>query len=183
MTRLIRLGLFLAVLATATVGYTQIMARAGSGTPPPMAPALEQADAILVIKSARELHLLRDGEVIATYAISLGAAPEGHKQQQGDERTPEGDYVIDWRNANSIAHLSLHISYPDADDIARARAEGVDPGGDIMIHGLPNGWGFLGRLHLLADWTDGCIAVTNADMQQIWALVPDGTPITIVEAL
>lgn len=103
----------------------------------------------------------------------------GPKRQEGDERTPEGLYRIDWRNPNSVAHLSLHISYPDAEDRARAGAAGVAPGGSIMIHGLPNGWGFLGALHRRLDWTDGCIGVTNAEMREIWALVPDGTPIRI----
>ena len=107
-------------------------------------------------------------------------APEaGHKQREGDERTPEGRYVIDWRNARSVAHLSLHISYPDARDQAAAAQAGVSPGGAVMIHGLPNGWGAIGRWHRLADWTDGCIGVTNAEMREIWARVPDGTPIEI----
>lgn len=167
--------------AAIVAGYTAVMARAAPGSPPPTAPPEAQADAILVDKSDRRLWLLRDGVVIAEYPVSLGGAPEGHKQREGDERTPVGDYLIDWRNARSIAHLSLHISYPDAEDRARAAAAGVPPGGDLMIHGLPNGWGFLGVLHLAWDWTDGCIAVTNGQMREIWALVPDGTPITIRE--
>ncbi|WP_417817374.1 L,D-transpeptidase family protein [Tritonibacter scottomollicae] len=170
-------------LGVATFGYTKLMARAGSGTPPPMAEAHEQADEILVIKSTRALHLRRAGETIRSYDISLGAAPAGHKQSEGDERTPEGRYEIDWRNPNSVAHLSLHISYPNAADQAAAKAAARDPGGNIMIHGLPNGWGALGALHLMRDWTDGCIAVTNAEMREIWSLVPNGTPITIKEAL
>ena len=170
-------------LGVATFGYTKLMARAGSGTPPTMAEAHEQADEILVIKSTRALHLRRAGETIRSYDISLGAAPAGHKQSEGDERTPEGRYEIDWRNPNSVAHLSLHISYPNAADQAAANAAARDPGGNIMIHGLPNGWGALGALHLMRDWTDGCIAVTNTEMREIWSLVPNGTPITIVEAL
>ncbi|MEO0936718.1 MAG: L,D-transpeptidase family protein [Pseudomonadota bacterium] len=154
------------------------MTRVGSGTPPAMAPAAQQADAITVDKAARRLMLLRSGEEIAVYDISLGGAPVGHKSRQGDEKTPEGTYLIDWRNGNSIAHLSLHISYPDAADVKAAA--GADPGGMIMIHGLPNGWGWLGRLHLLWDRTDGCIAVTNAEMREIWAVVPNCTPITIL---
>ena len=144
-----------------------------------MVPASEQADLIRVDKSDRLLELLRDGQVIQSYSISLGDAPEGHKFQEGDERTPEGDYSIDWRNPNSVAHLSLHISYPNAQDKARAAAAGVDPGGDIMIHGILNGWGFLGPLQRFQDWTNGCIAVTDAEMREIWSLVPNGTPITI----
>ncbi|WOI31840.1 L,D-transpeptidase family protein [Tritonibacter scottomollicae] len=170
-------------LGVATFGYTKLMARAGSGTPPTMAEAHEQADEILVIKSTRALHLRRAGKTIRSYDISLGAAPAGHKQSEGDERTPEGRYEIDWRNPNSVAHLSLHISYPNAADQAAANAAARDPGGNIMIHGLPNGWGALGALHLMRDWTDGCIAVTNTEMREIWSLVPNGTPITIVEAL
>ena len=104
---------------------------------------------------------------------------DGHKQSEGDERTPEGRYIIDWRNPRSIAHLSLHISYPDEEDVAAAREAGRAPGGNIMIHGLPNGWGALGPLHRVLDWTDGCIAVTNEEMREIWSKVPDGTPIEI----
>lgn len=180
---ILRTILLLLGLGGAILGYTTLMARTGSGTPPDMAAADEQADKILVIKSARQMQLLRAGEVIRSYDISLGAAPEGHKQFEGDERTPTGRYKIDWRNPNSIAHLSLHISYPNATDQAAAEAVARDPGGNIMIHGLPNGWGLLGTLHLMWDWTDGCIAVTNTEMREIWSLVPNGTPITIVEAL
>lgn len=179
-----RRALTIAVLAVlclggGTVGYTKVMARLGHGEAPPMAAAAVQADAIEVLKSAREMRLLREGWVLRSYPIALGGAPAGPKRQEGDERTPEGVYRIDWRNPNSVAHLSLHISYPDAEDRARARAAGVAPGGSIMIHGLPNGWGFFGALHRRLDWTDGCIGVTNAEMREIWALVPDGTPIRI----
>ncbi|MEP3948002.1 L,D-transpeptidase family protein [Ascidiaceihabitans sp.] len=152
-------------------------------TPPPAVAKQHQAHEVLVIKSTRELHLLRNGGTFKRYAVSLGAAPSGHKTQEGDERTPEGKYIIDWRNADSIAHLSLHISYPNSDDKARAAANDTAPGGNIMIHGLPNGWGWLNKLHLAWDWTDGCIAVTNKQMREIWAHVPNGTPITIVDAI
>ncbi len=179
MTRLLKPLAFLLILGLGTVGYTQVMLHTGSGTPPRMAPADQQADAIHVDKSDRQLTLLRNGAPIRTYQISMGGNPKGHKTQEGDERTPEGTYIIDWRNENSIAHLSLHISYPNADDIAHARARGVSPGGNIMIHGILNGWGFLGPLQTYWDWTNGCIAVTNAEMREIWSLVPNGTPITI----
>lgn len=169
----------LGCLGVGVPGYTRVMARLGSGDVPAMAVTEQQADAIEVTKSGRELRLLRRGEVIRRYPISLGAAPAGPKQQEGDERTPGGLYRIDWRNPNSVAHLSLHVSYPDEADRVRAAAAGVDPGGNIMIHGLPNGWGFLGVLHRRFDWTDGCIGVTNEEMREIWALVPDGTPIEI----
>lgn len=175
-----RLVLVLIALPVMAFGYTQVMIRTGSGTPPPMAAEVERADMVRVVKAARRLELLRGDEVIRSYEVSLGAAPEGHKLREGDERTPEGRYVIDWRNDSSIAHLSLHISYPNAEDTARAAAEGVSPGGNIMIHGILNGWGMLGGLHRVWDWTNGCIAVTNAEMREIWALVPNGTPIEIL---
>jgi murein L,D-transpeptidase YafK len=136
--------------------------------------AIGRADEVLVDKSDRQLQLLRKGEVIATFPVALGFAPEGHKTQQGDGRTPEGRYVLDWRNPKSRFYLSLHVSYPNAADRAQAAARGVSPGGDIFIHGTPwlatvAGW----------DWTLGCIAVSNADMDTIWASVADGTPIVI----
>ncbi len=175
-----RFALLLIALVVGTVSYTQVALRVGSGTPPPMVAAGQQADRVIVDKAARQLTLMRDGAEIASYAVSLGGAPSGHKGREGDERTPEGDYVIDWRNGSSIAHLSLHISYPNTADRAAAKARGEDPGGNIMIHGILNGWGWLGRAHLMWDWTNGCIAVTNAEMREIWAYVPDGTPITIL---
>ena len=171
-------------LGLAPLAYTKAMARLAPKlapvTLPVMAAAADQADRITVDKSDREMMLWRGDRLLARYDIALGGAPEaGHKQQEGDERTPEGRYVIDWRNARSMAHLSLHISYPNEADSAAAAARGVSPGGSVMIHGLPNGWSAVGRLHLLADWTDGCIGVTNEEMEQIWSLVPDGTVIEI----
>ncbi|MBS9719179.1 L,D-transpeptidase family protein [Tianweitania sp. BSSL-BM11] len=179
-----RIGLLLglvAVLAIGGFGYTKVMARVGSGTPPPAADAARQADRIVVFKAHKRMQLLRGDKVLRTYRISMGSNWNGgHKRQDGDERTPEGRYSIDWRNPRSFAHLSLHISYPNAADSDAAYRNKVSPGGNIMIHGLPNGWGLLGPLHHLADWTDGCIAVTNAEMEEIWSLVPTGTPIEIV---
>lgn len=134
---------------------------------------LPRADRVLVDKSERQLHLLRGGEVWKTYHIGLGFSPKGHKERQGDGRTPEGDYILDWRNPKSDYYLSIHISYPDAKDTARARKLGVSPGGAIFIHGEHS----LDRRK--RDWTLGCIAVTNRAMQEIWLAVPDGTPITI----
>ena len=181
MTWRLRIPLVALALALAVIGYTQVMARVSLADPPEMRPLAEQADAVFVDKSDRTLILLRDGAEIARYTIALGGAPEGHKAREGDERTPIGDYILDWRNPDSVAHLSLHISYPNAADTAQAQARGVSPGGAIMIHGIANGWGFLGPLHRLIDWTNGCIAVTNSEMREIWALVPDGTPIRIEE--
>ena len=142
-------------------------------------PELPTADRVLIEKSARRLTLLVDGEAMRSYSVALGANPKGHKQREGDERTPEGVYSIDARNPNSSFHLSLRISYPNAQDRARAAAAGEDPGGLIMIHGMRNGLGWLGGLHRLIDWTDGCIAVTNREMDEIWDAVPVGTPVDI----
>lgn len=139
----------------------------------------ERVELVRVEKSQRVLQLIGDGKVLRSYAIALGGDPRGHKQQEGDQRTPEGRYVLDWRNANSAAYKSIHISYPNADDLARANARGVAPGGFIMIHGQINGFGWLGWLLQLVDWTDGCIAVTDSDMDEIWTMVADGTPIEI----
>lgn len=151
---------------------------AGQPDAPPLPPDA-RADRVAVDKSDRTLTLLRGDAVLKTYAVSLGGAPTGHKRREGDERTPEGRYLLDYRNPSSAAHRSLHVSYPDSADVARARAEGVPPGGMIMVHGITNGLGWIGRLHRLWDWTDGCIAVTNGEMDEIWRAVPDGTPIEI----
>jgi L,D-transpeptidase-like protein len=142
-------------------------------------PPKETVDRILVLKSEHRMLLFRTSRELKSYSISLGRNPVGPKTRAGDHRTPEGRYVVDWRNPKSKFHLSLHISYPNAHDVALAGREGVQPGGDIMIHGLQNGLGWLGRLHRFMDWTDGCIAVTDAEMDQIWGAVPDGTPIEI----
>jgi len=142
--------------------------------PPPV------VDFVRVFKRQRRLELLSEGELVAQYAIALGDQPEGHKQQQGDERTPEGFYVIDWRKEDSAFHRALHISYPNSEDVRRARELGVDPGGAIMIHGLPNNLAVIGSVHTVVDWTDGCIAVTNAEIEEIWRLVRDGVPIEIL---
>lgn len=170
----------LVILAVSAFGYTKAMARIASGTPPAYADAQHQTDSIIVSKADRKMYLMRGGIILKAYDISMGSAwDQGHKRREGDMRTPEGSYVIDWRNPNSIAHLSLHISYPAATDRAAAEQAGYSPGGNIMIHGLPNGWGAFGRLHTLLNWTDGCIAVTNPEMQEIWSLTPTGTPIQI----
>ncbi|MBY3195988.1 L,D-transpeptidase family protein [Rhizobium laguerreae] len=171
----------LAAVIISVFVYTKLMAKIGSGSPPPDAPLEQRADLIRVYKAERRMVLLRGDTPISTYRISLGqAADEGPKQREGDEKTPEGRYEIDWRNPKSMAHLSLHISYPGPDDRRNADAGGFPPGGNIMIHGLPNGWGLFGNAHRLWDWTDGCIAVTNAEMRDIWARVPNHTPIEIV---
>ncbi len=147
--------------------------------PPDPAPESEQADRVLVLKAERRLILFREGRRLAAYDIVLGRNPEGHKRREGDSRTPEGRYRIDWRNPQSSFHLSLHISYPAERDSEAAAARGEDPGGMIMIHGLPNGMSWLGAAGLVRDWTEGCIAVTDESIREIWRLVPDGTPIDI----
>lgn len=139
-----------------------------------------KADQVQVYKASRRMDLMWEGERIRSYRISLGGNPLGHKQREGDSRTPEGEYIIDWRNPKSRFHLSLHISYPNREDRSRAAKEGVSPGGDIMIHGLPNGWEAAGPALAGVDWTDGCIAVDNWAIREIWDAVPNGTPITIL---
>jgi len=138
-----------------------------------------RADRVLVRKSARKLELYRGTELLRSYRVSLGKNPIGHKQREGDGRTPEGHYVLDYHKLDSAFHRALHISYPSPADVASARAHNVSPGGLIMVHGLRNGLGFLGRMHRLTDWTDGCVAVTNEEIEEIARVVPDGTPIDI----
>ena len=136
-------------------------------------------DRVIVDKSERRLVLMSGTQVVARYPVSLGASPVGDKQREGDERTPEGGYHLDWRNARSGYFRSIHVSYPDADDKADAARRSEDPGGLIMIHGQPNYFGWLAPVLQHFDWTNGCIAVTNAEMQEIWNLVPPNTPIDI----
>jgi murein L,D-transpeptidase YafK len=138
-----------------------------------------QADKIVIIKSARSMTLFSGGKVLKTYKVALGSAPVGPKRVEGDHKTPEGNYVIDEKNPQSQFHLSLHISYPSAADRERARSVGQSPGRAIMIHGLAKPFAYLGALHRQTDWTDGCIAVTNAEIEEIWKLVPVGTRVEI----
>jgi len=139
----------------------------------------EKADSILILKKDHVLELLKNGKVIRTYKVALGRGGLAPKEREGDGRTPEGHYIIDSRNADSHYHKALHISYPSADDRKRAAKLGVSPGGAIMIHGLPNGIGWIGSAHRLYDWTLGCIAVTDSEIDEIWNLVPVGTPVEI----
>jgi murein L,D-transpeptidase YafK len=137
------------------------------------------ADEVIVEKGARKLHLLRSGQAFRTFDIALGIAPVGHKEFEGDAKTPEGRYLLDVRNPNSDFFLSIHISYPSPNDRDRARQNGVDPGGQIMIHGQPNEPTYSTAYYRSEDWTNGCIAVSNSDMIDIWLMTPDGTPIEI----
>jgi murein L,D-transpeptidase YafK len=142
-------------------------------------PPLATPDLVVVEKANRVLTLYAKRKAIKTYRIALGGNPVGHKEQEGDSRTPEGRYVIDAKNPWSSFHLSLHISYPDRNDRRVARKKGVSPGGAIMIHGTPEGLAMVQATGLMRDWTAGCIAVTNAEIEEIYRAVRTGTPIVI----
>jgi murein L,D-transpeptidase YafK len=141
--------------------------------------ASEEADLVRVSKSEEKLYVLREDRVIAEYSVSFGGDPEGHKQEEGDEKTPEGRYTLDLKKSDSAFYKAIHISYPNEADRLAAEQRGVDPGGAIMIHGQRNGLGWLSFVTQRFNWTDGCIAVTNREMDEIWNLVPIGTPIEI----
>ena len=138
-----------------------------------------RVDSILILKKDHLLELISGGKVIRTYHVALGQGGLAPKQKEDDARTPEGHYVIDTRNAASHYHKALHVSYPNAEDRSRAAKMGVSPGGAIMIHGLPNGKGYIGAAHRLYDWTLGCIAVTDSEIDEIWTMTPVGTPVEI----
>ena len=138
-----------------------------------------KVDHVLVLKSERRLILFAGERSVADYGISLGRMPDGPKRSRGDGRTPEGQYTIDFRKADSDYYRALHISYPNAEDARHAREMGDQAGGSIMIHGLPNGLSMIGATHRLVDWTDGCIAVTNDEMDEIWERVDNGVSIEI----
>ena len=152
----------------------------GGATDTQLLPRGFTADKVVVHKQRRALHLLKGTDTVKTYQISLGKNSIGPKTREGDGRTPEGTYKIDWRNPKSAFHLSLHISYPDSSDVARAKQLGFSPGGMIMIHGLTNGLRWIGKQHLLSDWTDGCIAVTSEEIEELWRCIPDGTTIILL---
>ncbi|MCH9694654.1 MAG: L,D-transpeptidase family protein [Gammaproteobacteria bacterium] len=137
------------------------------------------ADEVIIDKSDRVLQLMKGGEVLRTFKIALGIRPEGDKREEGDFRTPEGRYMLDTRNPRSDFFLSIHVSYPNASDSREARARGVSPGGAIMIHGQPNEPKRSEAFYRSQDWTNGCIAVSNSDMIDIWLMTPDNTPIEI----
>lgn len=160
----------MALIAMLTVGFpasAQLASFAGA------------VDLVVIFKGDRLLQLKSGGHVVRSFEIALGAQPTGHKLHEGDNRTPEGVYTLDWRNASSQFHRSMHISYPHNGDQAAALRRGVSPGGLIMIHGLPNGRRAGDMNHPRNDWTNGCIAVTNDEMDEIWSLVEDGTTIII----
>ena len=137
------------------------------------------ADKVVVEKEKRKLHLIKDDEIFRTFDIALGIAPVGDKKSEGDHKTPEGIYSLDTRNPTSDYFLSIHISYPNSNDRREARANGVSPGGQIMIHGQPNKPTYSAAYYKKQDWTNGCIAVSNSDMIDIWLMTPNDIPIEI----
>lgn len=137
-------------------------------------------DFVLVRKQERKLYLYSGDHIVKSYAIALGKEPKGQKIREGDSRTPEGLYTLDWRNPNSKFHKSIHVSYPNVIQARSAKEAGIDPGGAIMIHGQPSDWAERVKLTFSdKDWTEGCIALENHDMSEVWDLVRDGTPIKI----
>jgi murein L,D-transpeptidase YafK len=139
----------------------------------------EKADLVVVFKSQHQLLVTRGHKILHRYHVVFGGNPEGHKLKKGDGRTPEGAYDLDYKNKNSSFYKALHISYPNQRDQRVARTAGVSPGGDVMIHGQPNGFGWLAPLLQRFNWTQGCIALTNEDMEELWQYVEVGTPIEI----
>ncbi len=140
-----------------------------------------KADAVLVRKSEKKLYLIAEGKPFKSYHVVFGANPAGHKQQEGDEKTPEGKYFLDYKKEDSAFYKAIHISYPNQKDMENAKKLGVNPGGFIMIHGQRNGLGWLSFASQFFNWTNGCIAVTNSEMEEIWQAVNAGTPIEIVQ--
>ncbi len=178
MTRFLRLLIYLCLL----IGLGFIAASLYSPpmvvTAPPPPPLTGMVDRIVIEKAARRMQLFQNGQPVRTYRIALGFAPEGDKLRQGDGKTPEGRFTINRRNPESAFHLSLGLDYPQPEDVRRAAASGYSPGGDIFIHGQPNA--LPEGLKLKGDWTAGCIAVTNAEMREIWAVTPTGTPVEVL---
>ena len=174
------------IAVVSVLGSAVLIALAATGATTTGAAATEvaslssfRADRVVVIKSQRRLVLMRGDQVLKVYPVALGRYPKGHKIKSGDARTPEGSYTLDYRLDRSAFYKAIHISYPNRSDVARARFLGVPPGGKIMIHGLPSEWSAGQLNHPNLDWTQGCIAVTNREIDEIWAMVKDGTRIDI----
>ena len=142
-------------------------------------PAPERVDRIVIENSARTMKLMQGSTVLKTYKVALSRVPVGAKEREGDHKVPEGEYVIDAKNSHSRFHLALHISYPNASDREKAHKLGVRPGANIEIHGLDNKYAWVGSLQRQVDWTDGCIAVTNPEIEEIFLMVPAGTAVEI----
>lgn len=171
--RPLRLAIFLGILV---ILAGVLLWANGSGAP---LPSGAKADRIRVIKSTRTLELLHEGRVLKSYRISLGPHPIGAKEREGDGKTPEGVYRIVEHKKGSSFHRALRVSYPEERDVQRAKELHVSPGSAIMIHGIMNRLGFIGKLHLIHDWTAGCMAVTNSEIEEIWEAVDDGTIVEI----
>lgn len=181
MKRFLMIAFFAGLFALVNAG-TGFAANKALDVPAGMAPEPAKVTAIRVMKSERLLELLdKYGNVIRSYRIALGKNPIGHKEFEGDNRTPEGQYIINARNPNSDFYLSLRISYPSPEDRKSAKRKGLKPGGDIFIHGMPNGKSWMWwKYNTKKDWTNGCIALTDKDIKEMWELVTDNTPITIL---
>lgn len=162
-------SLFMSTIASPTITHTPVVGIRG----------IVVADSIVVEKAKRTLTLYSGGFAVRTYRVALGKQPSGDKVQRGDGRTPEGLFHVDFKNPQSKYHMALHISYPDAAHARRAASLGVSPGGDIMVHGLPAAYAHLGVEQADYDWTEGCIAVTDQEIEEIWRAVPSGAPIEI----
>lgn len=169
-------GIFRYAAFISIAGYCAVLAL---GTGFAATHGSQKADRILVLKAERRLELLRQGRILKSYPMALGWQPIGPKQRRGDGRTPEGLYVIDGRSSRTRYHRMLHISYPNPTDLRQARAAHLDPGRAIAIHGMPNRYGRHDPTAFYRDWTDGCIAVGNIAIEEIWAAVDDGTPVEI----
>lgn len=177
MKRVLRLLAYLALVAALGLLTASLFMAPERVPVPPPPPLTGSVDRIVIEKSARRMQLIQNGKPVRSYQIALGFSPAGDKDRQGDGRTPEGEFTIDRRNDESAFHLSLGLDYPQPDDRARAAAGGYSPGGDIFIHGQPNA--LSEKFKLRGDWTAGCIAVTNPEMREIWAVTPIGTTVEI----
>lgn len=175
MTRLLRSFVFLCLLIG--LGFMAASLYSPMRPLPALPPLTGEVDGIVIEKAARRMQLIQDGKAVRTYTIALGFLPEGDKERQGDGKTPLGEFSVDRRNSESAFHLSIGIDYPQPDDLARAAAGGYSPGGDIFIHGQPNA--LPDGLKIEGDWTAGCIALTNAEMREVWAVTPLGTKVEI----
>jgi murein L,D-transpeptidase YafK len=169
-------------VSTSAIAEGDIAGGSGVGgvVPATLTEQLPAADEVVVRKSERKLYLMRHGQVIRSYRVALGLMPQGAKERAGDFRTPEGHYQLTRRNTHSDYFLSIQVSYPNTDDIRRARGHHEDPGGSIMIHGLPNNLRHPPDYYASADWTDGCIALSNSDMVEVWLMTQDNVQVEIL---